>query len=151
MYDTSTGIVIFIFGLFALFVVIMILYHAKNDVIKEDEEREEEKKVPTESTPTPAEPKKQSSEDEREALKREIIAELKGEDPKAQSNAKKPPVLAIVAICLLGAHILSQLGGTLELTGGVFNAGLMGYTIGALAFAIAALVLMIVDTVKRTK
>ena len=102
---------------------------------KEEEEKKrkaEEKKakkvapVPTEDAPTPAKSKEQSAE-------------------------KKPPVLAIVASCLLGAHILGQLGGTLELTGGVFDAEVMGYTIGALSFAIAALVLMIVDTVKRSK
>ena len=64
---------------------------------------------------------------------------------------RKAPVLAIVACALLGAFILGQLGNTLELTGGRFNASVMGYTIGVLSFAIAAFVLMIVDTVKRMR
>ena len=64
---------------------------------------------------------------------------------------RKAPVLEIVACCLLGAFILGQLGYTLELTGGRFDASLVAYTIGVLSLAIAALVLMIIDTVKRMR
>ena len=64
---------------------------------------------------------------------------------------RKAPVLEIVACCLLGAFILGQIGNTLELTGGRFDARLVAYTIGVLSLAIAALVLMIIDTVKRMR
>ncbi len=102
------------------------------------------KEIETE-TPTPS----QGADDSREALKREIQEELRGKEPPKKE--RKAPVLAIVACCLIGVYILGMLGSTLELTGGKFNAGVMGYTIGALSWVIAALVLMIIDTVKRTK
>lgn len=90
----------------------------------------------------------ETEEELREQIKREVLSEMKvGEN----TDSKRSPVLAIVACSLLGAFILGQLGGTLELTGGKFDFGVIGYTIGALSFAIAALALMIVDTVKRMR
>lgn len=97
---------------------------------------------------SPKEIKVEKSEDElRDQIKRDVPNPVETQTQKE----RKAPVLEIVACCLLGAFILGQIGNTLEWTGGRFDAGLVSYTIGVLSLAIAALVLLIIDTVKRMR